>query len=76
MKRELFAAAAMFAISAQPADAFPPTAVPSPGYDRALAESRRAQRMTPPSMIVEPALQGMKRKPLHKPWHKSLRKRR
>lgn len=33
--------------------AVPPTVTPSPGYDRALAESRRAREMPPP-LAAEP----------------------
>ncbi len=38
-----------------PAAARPPTVTTSPGYDRALAESRRALQPTPPAPDIKPA---------------------
>ena len=48
---------ALGAIGMTPAQAFPPTATTSPGYDRALAESRRARGAGQPD-VYAPAPRG------------------
>ena len=50
------AAAALLALVgvSAPAHAFPPTATISPGYDRALAESRRGRIVDAPVLVAPP----------------------
>ncbi len=51
----LFAAAGLLVLGcglAIPAKAFPPTATVSPGYDRALAESRRQRGAGQPNVVA------------------------
>jgi TRAP-type mannitol/chloroaromatic compound transport system substrate-binding protein len=67
MKRILTALAAITAISAAalvtPAQAVPPTATPSPGYDARLQESRGGSATT----IYTPAPRSPKPKPKKQP---------
>jgi hypothetical protein len=54
--RLLFAVLVLSAACASAARAAPPTAQPSPGYDRALAESRRTEAQAPMAAQPSPVL--------------------
>jgi hypothetical protein len=61
----LLLAALTLAVAAGEAAARPPTATVSPGYDRALAESRRARQQAPvvvqePPVAPKPRAKGRK----------------